>query len=136
MRPLKDIKNILFLIAFCLTTSVFAQNESTKINFPISGLMKVQKNEQNEPKRYNYIDFKEDTYALMLDDENLFTFQAIALSNDEYVLKQLTYGAHRLEESENEKTDIRLKIMSLGVDRYELSFIFPNRIEKLILIKE
>ena len=72
----------------------------------------------------------------MLDDENLFTFKAIALSNDEYVLKQLTYGAHLLEESENEKTDIRLKIMSLGVDRYELSFIFPNRIEKLILIKE
>ena len=135
MRLLNHFKNTLFLITFCFTTSAFAQTEVVKVNFPISGLMKVQKNEQNEPKRYNYIHFAEDTYALMLDQERLFTFQALAFTNDEYVLKQVSAGTTLMDEN-SDPTNIRLKINSMGGNKYELTFIFPNRTEKIILIKE
>lgn len=134
MQLLTSFKKILFLFSLCLTTLSFSQNEPTKFNFPIEGLMKVQKNENGEPKRYNYIDFKEDTYALMLDDKNLYVFQAINKIDDIYILKQLTFGDHILIDNGLEKTTIKLKIEQLNENKYELSFIFLNRTEKIIII--
>ena len=132
---LLTIKKALFLLSICLATFSFSQNEPAKINFPIDGLMKVQKNENNEPKRYNYIDFKENTYALKQDEQELFVFEVIAFNNEEYVLKQLSYG-NQTGDNNTEQVDIRVKLRELEVGKYEVTFLFPNRTEKIILIKE
>ncbi len=134
MYLLDGLKRLFFLLIIGFTSTAFSQNESI-YNFPISGLMKVQKNEHNEPKRYNYIEFKDDTYALMLDEKQLYVFQAVEKMNDQYVLKQLTFGEHVLDEN-SDPTNMRLKIVELGTNTYELSFIYYNRTEKIILINE
>ncbi len=136
MNFLKISKSFLTFITIFFGLTAYSQTNSTEHPFPISGLFKVQKNELNEPKRYNYIDFKEDTYALMQDDKNLYVFQAIDKINDVYTLKQLTFGDHVLVDNGKEKTTIQLKIIQIEESQYELSFIFPNRTEKIILIKE
>lgn len=134
MYLLDNLRKLLFLLIIGLTTTAFSQNEANN-DFPISGLMKVQKNENNEPKRYNYIEFKDDTYALMLDDRQLYVFQSIAKINDEYVLKQLTFGEKVLDEN-TDPTNMRLRIREIASNTYELSFIYSNRTERIILHKQ
>lgn len=134
MYLLDNLRKLLFLLIIGLTTTAFSQNEANN-DFPISGLMKVQKNENNEPKRYNYIEFKDDTYALMLDDRQLYVFQSIAKINDEYVLKQLTFGEKVLDEN-SDPTNMRLRIREIASNTYELSFIYSNRTERIILHKQ
>lgn len=134
MYLLDNLRKLLFLLIIGLTTTAFSQNEANN-DFPISGLMKVQKNENNDPKRYNYIEFKDDTYALMLDDRQLYVFQSIAKINDEYVLKQLTFGEKVLDEN-TDPTNMRLRIREIASNTYELSFIYSNRTERIILHKQ
>lgn len=123
-------------VLLLVSSSIVSYGQTIEtINFPISGLFKVEPNASNPSDRYNYLEFNGDVYSLKFNEEILFSFKTIGMDDSLYLIQQITYGEKELGENADGQTSFKVGIEEISSSQYLISFVFPNRIEKIKITK-
>jgi len=128
-------KPLAVLLLVSLSIVSYGQTIET-LNFPISGLFKVEPNESNPSDRYNYLEFKDDVYYLKMNEQELYSFKSIGVEDGLYKIQQITYGNRELGENADGQTSFKVGIEKISSSKYLISFVFPNRIETIKITKQ